>query len=79
MASSNSEILGWAERMAAHFQSKNISSAELEKQNMAARMLGEQPIVVSEQIIDFLKQYEKQKIKDQHMAEIKTAGNNYDL
>ena len=78
MASSNSEIVGWAERMAAHLQGRNISSAEMEKQNTAARLLGE-PINVSEQVINFLKQYEKQKIKEQHMAEIKTAGNNYNL
>lgn len=76
MASSNSySIEGWADRMAAHLQGLNIAKAEIEKQVMYSR----QPAIVSQQVIDFLKQYEKQKSKENHMAEIKSAGNNYNL
>lgn len=75
MASNNSySIEGWADRMAAHLQGFDIK-AEIEKQTTAAR----QPTIVSQQVIDFLKRYEKQQSKEQHMAEIKTAGNNYNL
>ena len=75
MASNNSySIEGWADRMTAHLQGLNIAKAEIEK-----TMAGRQPLIVSEQVINFLKQYEKQKAKEQHMAEIKTAGNNYNL
>lgn len=42
-------------------------------------MYSRQPAIVSQQVIDFLKQYEKQKSKENHMAEIKSAGNNYNL
>lgn len=76
MASNNSySIEGWADRMAAHLQGLNIKAAEIEKQTAAAR----QPLIVSEQVINFLKQYEKQQSKEKHMAEIKSAGNNYNL
>lgn len=75
MASNNSySIEGWADRMTAHFQSLNIAKAEIEK-----AMYPRQPLIVSQQVIDFLKQYEKQKSKEKHMAEIKSAGNNYNL
>lgn len=76
MASNNSySIEGWADRMAAHLQGLNIKAAEIEKQKAAAY----QPLVVSQQVIDFLKRYEKQLNKENHMAEIKSAGNNYNL
>lgn len=76
MASNNSySIEGWADRMVAHLQGLNIKAAEIEKQAAAAR----QPLIVSEQLINFLKQYEKQQSKEKHMAEIKSAGNNYNL
>lgn len=76
MATNNSySIEGWADRMTAHLQGLNIKVAEIEKQTAAAR----QPLIVSQQIIDFLKRYEKQQSKEKHMAEIKSAGNNYNL
>ena len=76
MASNNSySIEGWADRMAAHLQGLNIKAAEIKKQKAAAY----QPLVVSQQVIDFLKQYEKQQSKEKHMAEIKSAGDNYNL
>ena len=75
MVSNNSySIEGWADRMTAHLQGFDIK-AEIEKQTAAAR----QPLIVSEQVINFLKQYEKQQSKEKHMAEIKSAGNNYNL
>lgn len=79
MASNNSySIEGWADRMTAHFQTHfqrvNIAKAEIEK-----AMYPRQPLIVSQQVIDFLKQYEKQQSKAKHMAEIKSAGNNYNL
>ena len=75
MASNNSySIEGWADRMAAHLQGLNIKAAEIEKQKAAY-----QPLVVSQQVIDFLKRYEKQQIKEKHMAEIKSVGDNYNL
>lgn len=75
MASNNSySIEGWADRMAAHLQGLNIKAAEIEKQEAAVR----QPSI-NKQIIDFLKRYEKQQSKEKHMAEIKSAGNNYNL
>lgn len=76
MASNNSySIEGWADRMAAHLQGLNITAAEIEKQATAPR----QPLIVSQSLIDFLKRYEKQQNKEKHMAEIKSAGNNYNL
>lgn len=76
MASNNSySIEGWADRMTAHLQGLNIAKAEIEKQVMYSR----QPTVVSQAVIDFLKRYEKQQYKEKHMAEIKSAGNNYNL
>lgn len=74
---SNNPIEGWADRMVAHLQSMNIkmTAAEIERatQNPTPQA------VVNRQIIDFLERYEKQQIKEHHMAEIKTAGNNYNL
>lgn len=76
MASNNSySIEGWADRMAAHLQGLNIKAAEIEKQTAAVS----RPLIVSQQVIDFLKRYEKQQSKEKHMAEIKSAGNNYNL
>ena len=77
MASNNSySIEGWADRMTAHLQGLNIKAAEIEKQAM---FFSSQPIVVSQAVIDFLKRFEKQQNKEKHMAEIKSAGNNYNL
>lgn len=75
MASNNSySIEGWADRMAAHLQGLNIKAAEIEKQTAYG-----DPSIVSEQVLNFLKRFEKQQSKEKHMAEIKSAGNNYNL
>lgn len=76
MASNNSySIEGWADRMAAHLQGLDVTLAQIERQVSSPR----QPVIVSQSLIDFLKRYEKQQSKEQHMAEIKSAGNNYNL
>lgn len=76
MASNNSySIEGWADRMAAHLQGLDVTLAQIERQVSSPR----QPVIVSEQVINFLKRYEKQQSKEKHMAEIKSAGNNYNL
>ena len=76
MASNNSySIEGWADRMAAHLQGL---SGYVQKIDLATKYPPASS-VVSQQIIDFLKRYEKQKSKENHMAEIKSAGNNYNL
>lgn len=60
MASNNSySIEGWADRMAAHLQGLNIKAAEIEKQTAAAR----QPLIVSEQVINFLNNTKSSKVK----------------
>jgi hypothetical protein len=74
MASNNSySIEGWADRMAAHLQGLNIKAAEIEKQTAAAR----QPLIVSEQVINFLKEYEAQGRKKAKIMEIKHAGDEF--